>query len=121
MKEINRCSFCGSTDRVCHFHGGELLCMKHYLQMRNYGQLFSEDKSKCTNKIQYNNTACQIITAKGETILVDKDMLPRLANHSWCVSKTGYAVANINKTLVRMHRLITDCPSGKVVDHINGN
>lgn len=36
MKEIRRCSICGSTTKVCNTEVG-LLCGKHYLQYKRHG------------------------------------------------------------------------------------
>jgi HNH endonuclease/AP2 domain len=67
-----------------------------------------------------------------EEILVSKIDLPKLLAYDvkWYVIQQPYnkkyAVAHpkgggrtCNK--IRLHRFITDCPKGKVVDHINGN
>jgi hypothetical protein len=54
-------------------------------------------------------------------IQVDDGDYGMLKNYSWCISKKGYAYAYnpATKKLIKMHRLITKCPQGKVVDHIN--
>lgn len=38
MKEIKRCSVCGSTVKVCNAEIG-LLCGKHYLQFKRHGKI----------------------------------------------------------------------------------
>lgn len=58
-------------------------------------------------------------------VLIDRDDLEKVKTFKWHVGSTGYAVwrgaiGGIKQT-VRMHRLITDCPKGKIVDHINHN
>lgn len=115
------CSVCGSTYKVARFKGGDVYCQRHYLQMYKYGRIYQDGKPRWTNRVIDDDRGCRIITAKGDEILVDKDLLPLLTRYSWCVSKTGYAVAKANGKLIRMHRLITNCPDGYVVDHINGN
>lgn len=118
----NKCSFCGSTHRVSRFKGGEMYCLKHYLQMRNHGEVTnSPPVRKWKNTIKIGDASSILVTAKGDEILVDNCMIPVLVKHSWCISKTGYAVANIDKKVIKMHRLITSCPKGQVVDHINGD
>lgn len=103
------CSYCGYSNRVARFKGGDLLCIKHYLQMYNHGKLFEGHKSKNTNKFLVDGDVGKIITAKGEEILVDADTLPMLKTHSWCTLVSGgYAVANISGKVMRMHRLITE-------------
>lgn len=117
-----KCSFCGSTHRVSRFRGGDLYCLKHYLQMRSHGMVFGEPRRRqWKNTISIGDEYSTIVTSKGEKILVDNRKVPILTKHSWCLSKTGYAVANINKKTVKMHRFLTECPPGSVVDHINGN
>jgi hypothetical protein len=96
--------------------------MKHYLQMRNHGKVSDEvPRRKWRNKIKIGDEFSSIFTSKGEEILVDNNKIPMIAEYSWCLSKTGYAVANVNNKTVKMHRLLTDCPQDRVVDHINGN
>lgn len=64
------------------------------------------------------------LTKNGQTI-VDDDMFEYLSQWSWQQSTTGYAVRRHNnskgRSTTRMHRLITNCPEGKFVDHINRN
>lgn len=62
------------------------------------------------------------ILSRGEIVQVDDNDLPLLGNFKWHKNKGGYAVRyrNHNK-IVYMHRLLTDCPKLKVVDHINGD
>lgn len=43
MKEIRRCSICGSTTKVCNTEVG-LLCGKHYLQYKRHGGIQSRTK-----------------------------------------------------------------------------
>lgn len=64
-------------------------------------------------------TMALVLTKKGETIVVDKDMLTELNEFSWYINKVGYAV-NDSKPRKSMHRLIMGYPKGNI-DHINGN
>ena len=47
----------------------------------------------------------------------DYDML---CEYNWVISQKGYAVCYTLGTTVIAHRLITNCPKGFQVDHING-
>lgn len=66
---------------------------------------------------------------KGLEALVDLADLPLVGAFNWSTlcNSQGHAYAQRSVTRDRvtksilMHRLITDCPAGKVVDHINGN
>lgn len=68
----------------------------------------------------------EILTINGEVILVDDEDFEFLSTYRWGIIK-GYAVSLLSKKLgetkprIRMHRFVTKCPNGMVVDHINGN
>jgi hypothetical protein len=63
--------------------------------------------------------------------LVDDEDYDRLNEHRWCaqkhVTKKFYATrssptdSNGKRNKIHMHRVITNAPKGKQVDHINGN
>ncbi len=68
---------------------------------------------------------------QGQIALVDDDIHEELNQYKWCAIwdediKGFYAARNIRKEngkyqLRGMHRVITDAPKGKMVDHINCN
>ncbi len=62
-----------------------------------------------------------IRTSNGVPILIDVDDTKIITAHSWCISKTGYAVANVGGKTVKMHRLLLNAPADMLVDHINGD
>lgn len=71
-----------------------------------------------------------VITSKGYISLVDIKDAHLVTNRSWTssISSTGnvYARGSVpggwrRSEKVLLHRLITGCPRGMVVDHINGN
>ena len=69
-------------------------------------------------KIHLSNT--------GNDAIVDIDDFERVNSlGTWHESDTGYAVIRSiidgKKQTLRMHRVIMNCPNGKVVDHLNGN
>lgn len=60
--------------------------------------------------------------------LIDKDDISKIQNYYWTIRKdkrhlnsTPYIQSCKKGKRVHLHRLITNCPSDKVVDHINGN
>ena len=59
----------------------------------------------------------------GKTTLVDDDDYEKYKDIRWYLSDMGYAVIRKRiggkKKTLRLHRLITNCPDGLVVDHIN--
>lgn len=59
---------------------------------------------------------------KNKKTIVDADDYQRFAKQKWYLSTQGYAISAGGKGKnKRLHRLITDCPDGMVVDHLNGN
>jgi hypothetical protein len=75
-----------------------------------------------SNEYFYNRKYATLISKNGERIFIDNDDLPKILEHTWCVSKTGYAVSRINNKLVKMHRFILSVGDPKVItDHKNRN
>lgn len=66
-----------------------------------------------------------ILAITNGSVIIDEDDLELVEKLRWHVSSTGYAVwrgyKNGKKQTIRMHRLITNCPNGMIVDHINHN
>lgn len=63
-------------------------------------------------------------------VLIDTEDVPKIENYRWCVKyyprdKVFYIVANTTiknkRKMLKMHRLITNCPDQMVVDHTNHN
>jgi hypothetical protein len=78
--------------------------------------------NKPTKEISFTNT--------DKVCVIDADMWPVVCDYKWSVirsyTKTKdvyYAVAQVRDgykcTTLLMHRLLTNCPKGKVVDHLN--
>lgn len=100
-------------------HYAKGFCEKHYHQYRKYGESLSPRNNDI---ILYDNYAEVIIkNKKGEEkarVLIGLDDVEKISGYRWNINKNGYA---FNKTVGLMHRFITDCPEGMVVDHINHN
>lgn len=66
-----------------------------------------------------------VIQVKDREVLIDRGDLELVSDYKWHINDSGYAVwrgiKDGRKQTVRMHRLITACPTDKVVDHINHN
>jgi hypothetical protein len=62
--------------------------------------------------------------SQGRFALVDDIDYESLSSHKWCMGKY-YAMRTVraegNDTTIAMHRQILSFPSGKEIDHINGN
>lgn len=73
------------------------------------------------NKVIFNKKTV-ILLFKDNKILIDKNDYEKISKHSWCISKTGYAVSNIDHKVTKMHRYILGLSNPKIiVDHINHN
>ena len=59
-------------------------------------------------------------TNKNIPFYFDKEDYEIIKDYCWHIIK-GYPVASIDKHTVSMHRIITNVPNDKVVDHINHN
>lgn len=63
------------------------------------------------------------IDVKGQKVKIDREDFTLVSQYNWHISSTGYAVwrgvKDGKKQTIRMHRLITQCPAGLVVDHKN--
>ena len=62
----------------------------------------------------------KIKLTQGKYALVDKENFEYLNQLKWCFDGR-YAQSFQNGSKVRMHRIISNAPSGLEVDHINGN
>ena len=113
------CCVCGGKFSS-HFDG-KAYCNKHYQSMIRYGQPYGHEKST-TNQYVVEGDLLKIITQNGDVILADSEDYEKLSKHSWCVSKTGYAVANINRKVTKLHRYLLDVTDPfMVIDHKNHN
>ena len=114
---------CSACDRPaeCMFDG-KPLCNKHYQLMRMYGVPVGKARKRKSQYIAHGDTL-EIITSGGDVILVDIADREMIEKYSWCVSKTGYAVANIRGKVTKMHRYILGIQEKPdiYVDHRNRN
>ena len=60
-------------------------------------------------------------TTNGHIFYIDKDDIEKALQYTWCLSKTGYLVANIKHKVTKLHRYLLDCKDNEFVDHIDGN
>ena len=73
-----------------------------------------------------NNTRLIPLGKSGKSAIVDADDFEFINRWKWQYIKSGYANRVTNRGRgnyinVLMHRVVTSCPEGKQVDHINGN
>ena len=66
-------------------------------------------------------------TLKNETFIFDKEDYDLIKNYCWRLDHDGYIESDYKensqskKECIKLHRLVMNCPSGMVVDHINHN
>lgn len=61
-------------------------------------------------------------TLKGEEFYFDLEDYDSIKDYCWFKDKDDYIIANNNDThsMIRLHRLVTNCPDDLMPDHING-
>jgi hypothetical protein len=74
---------------------------------------------KSLNKFEFEKDYVVGYTTKGEKFTFSIEDYGEVAKHTWCISKQGYVVANINKKVVKINRHLLNYPL--CVDHINGD
>lgn len=120
MKKTGQvCCVCGNP-KAMHFKG-KYYCNKHWLRMYAHGTPELVGR-KSTNQFEVVGDLLTITTANGVKILADASDLDKLQKYSWCISKTGYPVANINGKVTKIGRYIMGLQDpGLVIDHINND
>lgn len=113
-----RCSVCEKENAVRY--KGAPYCNKHYLRMLKWGDTELHSRQR-TNTYNIVGDILEITTASGTKIIADSEDYEKLSKYSWCISKTNYAVANINGKVTKMHRYILNINGNEIVDHKNGN
>lgn len=76
---------------------------------------------KYTKKNRYEDMGIFLIgyDAQGNCFCIDKEDYDKIKEYYWC-DVSGYMKTYIgNHRFMAMHRFLTGCPEGKVVDHIN--
>jgi len=122
MNNWTMCSAPGCQTKAIASVDGKRYCNKHWQRMRKYGDLELHPRARTTKVIQVDGETATLRMANGTDILIDAADIQKAMRYSWCLSKTGYAVANIDGAVTKMHRYLLDLPKGEpIVDHINGN
>jgi hypothetical protein len=65
----------------------------------------------------------EITLYRGEITLVDDEDYDNLMTRKWYTDSDGYAISTWKRgeghVIVKLHRVVTNCPKGMVIDHIN--
>lgn len=119
-KNTEVCCVCGNP--FSSHYDGKPYCNKHYLRMRTHGTPDLVPHIRNKNQYEIDGNIVKITVSSGEILIADATDADKLKQHSWCVSKTGYPVSNINGKVTKLHRYLLDLTdSNTIVDHINGN
>lgn len=119
LKHTEPCCIC--NDKFSAFYDGKPYCNKHWLKMYYWGDVEEHPRGR-TNKYVEHDDYISVICKNGEEILIDKCDFEKLKLHSWCISKTGYPVANIEGKTTKLHRYLLNLTDPDVVvDHKNHN
>ena len=75
--------------------------------------------------IRIDGAHAYVPLTQGREAIIDVADVSLVDGHTWWLGKGGYAVrvykVNGKQTTVYMHRVISACPEGQEVDHIDGD
>lgn len=117
------------TKKVCEVCGGKYyaknLCKFHYDRKRNNRNL-NMTTIKRYNDYYFNGQYVEVtyFNNKHEKVgifYIDADMVEKIKDIKWSYINSGYIAGYKKGKCILLHRFITDCPEGLVVDHINHN
>lgn len=114
----------GETLILCQCDcGNKSYHVKHKIisgQVKSCGCLYKEgSKPHQYNRYDLSGPIGKGYTNKGEEFLFDVEDYDKVKGYCWYIDSNGF-LRTTNKTIT-MHRLLTDCPKGLYVDHINHN
>lgn len=112
----------------CKCDCGNEIIVRSYCLTSNHtkscGCLQKETASECQKKYNTYNLSGEYgvgYTSKGEKFYFDLEDYDIIKDYCWCIDQYGYVRGNTKTSKIKMHRLITGCIEGMVVDHINHN
>jgi hypothetical protein len=118
------CLVCKSTKRLRGYNN-EVYCYNHYDIIRKYGYIPDIIRTS-PNEIVEKEDYFEIILydkynkEKART-LVSKDCLDIIKQHKWHLNGRNEVCTTINKSRIKMHRLLLNAQPDEVVDHRNRN
>lgn len=118
LYKTEHCCICGKPFS-CSFKGNPY-CNVHYLRMYNTGSPWIKGREH-GNPYETDGEVVTMTTHDGRTFKIDVTDLNKVLRYTWCYSKTGYLVANIDNKTTKLTRYLLEPPKDKVVDHINGD
>lgn len=110
---------------VCANCGKKFHLPKSYLNKKNYccKKCYQDSLNKTEYIINGNITKMIINTKKGKKVeaYIDTKNLNLVKKYSWSLERNNYISHRGRDYYIKLHRLITNCPDNKVVDHIDRN
>ena len=113
--------------------GNELVVLGNHLKKGNTkscGCLNNERRIENNKKYKKKSNTYDLsgeygigYTSKGEEFWFDLENYDLIKDYCWSINDKGYVVApnlNDSRKIIKMHRLITDCPDDFDIDHIHG-
>lgn len=108
--------------------GNDFITLTEYLTQNrttSCGCKYSEylsDRNHKTNKFEFiDETTMRGYTNKGEEFIFDAQDYDLIKNFCWRIAGGYVLTSPRHHTHMFLHRLITNCPDDKIVDHINHN
>lgn len=114
------CKYCKATEEETRIINNDT-CRKHYLQIRKYGTTRRSIYDNNEIIIINNMVIMSLYNKDGEVIAktkFDLKFLSDVAKFKWYL-KGGYVRGTGKDKKLFLHRFITDCPDGKIIDHID--
>ena len=88
--------------------------------IENDTTLSEQDKKTLLNSIKNRDKLEKNLFKDSLIVKKNKDDIEKVSKYKWHVLSNGYIATTLkNRKLLLLHRYITNCPEGKVVDHIN--
>ena len=121
MVDEKECGYCRcKKNGGCKIYG-VYYCNPCYQRIYHYGSPVPR-KRKSTNTFTVVGENLVITLKNGIKYYADAEDKELLEKYSWCRAATGYAVANINYKVTKMHRYIMGITEPNIlVDHKNRN
>lgn len=112
---IISCRYHGEFMQTPHNHLKGSGCMKcgNKRQSKKISELYSNKRIETDIVLPDRYKAIPVGT-KGLVTIVDSEYFDYLSKYNWCLNKHGYVN---NRKLGLIHRIITKCPKGLMVDH----
>lgn len=115
------CKYCNKVKGESKFVGD--VCFRHYQQIRKYGKIIRTVNDPNEIRVSGDTAEMDLYDTKGQVTATTKfsaDKVSVVSKFKW-YHKNGYVRGTTDKPGQKqfLHRLLTECPADKVVDHID--